>query len=76
MHSNVQRDEQARNEERNIKPVARLNIGKLLKLSMKAPNPEEFHDKDEVIDVSEVLAFDDLTGMKLDAGRVRDAREK
>ena len=59
----------------------------------KMPDPEEFHDRDEVEipmhrinkltchrapngSVSSALAWDDLDGMKLDAGKVIEARSK
>ena len=49
----------------------------------------QFHEKDAVVnlllekaegarhakDVSQALAWDDLTGMRLDAGKVREARQ-
>ena len=38
---------QKRNDEMHIKPIARIQMGKLLRLSPKLPDPEQFHDKEE-----------------------------
>ena len=59
----------------HVKPIARVQMGKLLRLSPKVPDIEAFHDKEEK-EIAEQLAWDDLTGMSLDAGRVKEAREK
>ena len=40
------------------------------------PDASRFHDKDKMEDFSAYIAWDDLTGMKLEAGKVEEAREK
>ena len=40
----------------------------------KMPDIEEFHDRYEARMVTETLAWDDLTGMQLDRGMVKEAR--
>ena len=42
----------------------------------RMPDVEEFHDTDEARMVTETLAWDDLTGMQLDRGKVKEARQK
>ena len=40
------------------------------------PDPQEFHEKEEARILSQGLAWDDLTNMQLDAGKVMEARKK
>ena len=40
------------------------------------PDVDKFHDNEKFEDVSSHIAWDDLTGMKLEAGKVIEAREK
>ncbi len=42
----------------------------------KIPDVEEFRDIDEARMVTETLVWDDLTGMQLDRGKVKEARQK
>ena len=66
---------QKRNDGMHIKPIAGIQMGKLLRLSPKLPDPEQFHDKEER-EISGQLAWDDLTGMKLETDKVKEARQK
>ena len=43
---------------------------------LRMPDVEEFHDIDEARMVTETPAWDDLTGMQLDRGKVKEARQK
>ena len=66
-----------RNQKQNLKVVGEVNIGKLLKMTSKLPDPKKFHEiEDDVRQVSNKIAWDDLTGMTLDAGKVVEARAK
>ena len=49
----------------------------MLRLTNTLPDVNKFHDKDETsIDISSNIAWDDLTGMRLEAGKVKEARTK
>ncbi len=56
----------------------RLQLKAVMELESqkKLPDVEEFHDMEEVRMVTETLAWDDLTGMHLDRGKVKEARQK
>ena len=58
--------------QKGLKAVMELCPRKLAKM----PDTEEFHDKEEARMVTETLAWDDLTGMQLDRGKVKEARQK
>ena len=47
-----------------------------MKLAHALPDVNKFHDSDRMEDVSRTIAWDDLTGMKLNAGKVKEARSK
>ena len=67
----------ARNTEYDIKGVGQGEVKKLLRLTTTLPDVNKFHEVDKHIDdVSRKIAWDDLTGMKLDAGKVTEARGK
>ena len=51
----------------DVKAVARGRVGRLVKLTHALPDVNKFHDSDNIEDVSSRIAWDDLTGMKLDA---------
>ena len=77
--SSVQKNarKQARNVEYDVKAVAQGRMNKLLMLTNTLPDVNKFHDKDETsIDISSNIAWDDLTGMTLEAGKVKEARTK
>ena len=58
-----------------VKPtLSSLAAGKGVKV--KQPDPLEFHEKEEARLLSQGLAWDDLTNMQLDAGKVTEARKK
>ena len=40
------------------------------------PNVDKFHDNERLENTSTQIAWDDLTGMKLEAGKVKEARQK
>ena len=40
------------------------------------PYVDKFHDIGNLEHISTKIAWDDLTGMKLEAGKVKEAREK
>ena len=42
----------------------------------RMPDTEDFHDREEARVITETLAWDDLTGMQLDRGKVEEARQK
>ena len=54
--------------------LSSLAAGKGMKV--KQPDPLEFHEKEEARLLSQGLAWDDLTNMQLDAGKVTEARKK
>ena len=58
-----------------IQGLNRLAEVKLDQIS-KLPDPEQFHEKVEAVTISRGLAWDDLTGMRLDGQKVMEARGK
>ena len=67
----------ARNTEYDVKLVGQGQVKKLLRLTNTLPDVNKFHDVDTISsDVCAKIAWDDLTGMRLDAGKVTEAREK
>ena len=58
----------------NLKAVTEVRMKNVEK--MKLPDPEEFHDREEIRGLSGSLPWDDLTSMKLEAGKVIEARAK
>ena len=40
------------------------------------PEVDKFHDDEKYENTSTQIAWDDLTGMKLEAGKVKEARQK
>ena len=68
--------QQTRNRQYDVKAVARGQVSRLLNLSHGLPDVNIFHDTDKMKDVSSCIAWDDLTGMKLEAGKVKEARTK
>ena len=66
-----------RNRQYDVKVVAQGRTQKLLRLTSALPDVNKFHEDDKSInDVSMKIAWDDLTGMKLDAWKVTEARGK
>ena len=67
----------ARNTRYDVKAVVQGQIKKLLSLTSTLPDVNKFHDADKSsTEISSKIAWDDLTGMKLDAGKVKEARGK
>ena len=65
-----------RNREYDVKAVAKGQTSRLLKLTARLPDVDKFHDNEKFEDVSSHIAWDDLTGMKLEAAKVIEARKK
>ena len=65
-----------RNREYDVKAVAKGQTSRLLKLTARLPDVDKLHDSEKFGEVSSSIAWDDLTGMKLEAGKVIEAREK
>ena len=70
------RRQQARNQQYDVKAVARGQMSRLLKMTSVLPDVDAYHDDERLENISSKIAWDDLTGMKLDAGRVIEARVK
>ena len=61
----------------DVKTVAQGHTSKLLRLATTLPDVGKFHEIDTDVDsFSNKIAWDDLTGMKLHAGKVTEARGK
>jgi len=62
-----------RNRVMNISRVTEVSLRKCMK---HIPDADEHHDKDEADSISRMIAWDDLTGMTLQADKVVEARAK
>ena len=69
------KQKQIRNCQYNVKAVAEGQTSRLLRMTTVLPDVDKFHDNEKVENMSTQIAWDDLTGMKLDAGKVKEARE-
>ena len=67
---------QTRNRSYDVKAVAQGQVSRLLRLTSVLPDVDKFHDDEKLENISTQIAWDDLTGMQLDAGKVKEAREK
>ena len=70
------RSKSLRNRDYDVNAVAKGQISRLLRLTAQLPDVDGFHDKEKFEELSSHIAWDDLTGMKLEAGKVIEAREK
>ena len=71
------RRQQLRNLQYDVKVVAQGHTRKLLRLTNTLPDVNKFHEvQKNTDDTCTKIAWDDLTGMKLDAGKVKEARAK
>ena len=62
--------------QRQMKLRAVMELRACPQMVTRIPDVEEFHDINEARMVTKTLVWDDLTGMKIDCGKGKEARQK
>ena len=70
------KQKQIRNRQYDVKAVAEGQTSRLLRMTTVLPEVDKFHDAEKYENTSTQIAWNDLTGMKLEAGKVKEARQK